>query len=454
MPHLHGSPYDGNWAARGNSWETCCYVGVLPFGLALWGGWAAFRTQPKAARFWVGVFFAGLWLAMGGRGGLYHLAYFVLPGFRSFHDPARCLLPACFALSLLAALGLEQVPQIKHRAFLVAGVLLLAFADLAHFERTLYPLTDPAALFLLSPNAGLVQSDPDIAAHQARILAPTNGIWLRFTTPKDFRQAAPGYQTLWADTLTPNLMVPYGVYDAFGYEPVALKDIETAAGSAARDFDPKADAAAREDAAAASGALGVKYVAVCRVTPPGQTVSGLVPVRAAPTLAPPGRQHGPKALLYLSRNTRWLPRAHLEHSASEAIQLSENGPDQVALTFQTAVPDRLILEDTQAAGWQATLDAKPVPIETYDGCLRAVAVPQAGPHRVVFTYAPTPVPARPLCIAPHAGGPRWRSELRADKKTCRTGRISAQACRISAFIDAGQRRPDFSHTTHPKEFYL
>ena len=390
LPHLHGSPYDGNWTARGNSWETCCYVGVLPFGLALWGGWAAFRTRSKPAQFWAGVFFIGLWMALGGRGGLYHLAYFVLPGFRSFHDPARCLLPACFALSLLAALGLEQVPQIKRRAFLVAGVLLLAFADLAHFERTLYPLADPAVLSPMSPNAGLVQSDPDIAAHQARVLAPTNGVWLRFTTPKDFRQAAPSYQILWADTLTPNLMLPYGVYDAFGYEPVALKDIETAAGGAARNFDPKADAASRESAAAASGMLGVKYVSVCRVTPPEQTVLGLVSIRAAPTLIPPGRQHGPKALLYLSRNTRWLPRAHLEHSASEAVRLSENGPDQVALAFQTAVPNRLILEDTQAAGWQATLDAKPVPIETYDGCLRAVAVPQAGPHRVIFTYAPTP----------------------------------------------------------------
>ena len=390
LPHLHGSPYSGDWTAQGNRWETCCYVGVAPFGLALWGGMTAFLPAgSRSARFWVGVFFVGLWMALGGDGGLYHLAYFVLPGFRSFHDPARCLLPACFALSLLAAFGLEQMPRLNRQRLLVAGVLLLAFADLAHFGRTLYPLADPAALFPVSPNVALVQSDPDIAAHQARILAPTNGIWLRFTTPKDFRQMTPEYQTLWADTLTPNLMMPYGFSDAFGYEPVALRNIETASAHAARDFDPKAPLGTRNEAAALSGALGVKYVAVCRVTPPEQTISGLVSVRAAPTLAPPGRQHGPKALLYLSRNTRWQPRAHLEQSALP-VHLADNGPEEVVLTFQTAAPDRLILEDTQATSWQAAVDGQHVPIETYQGCLRVVNVPQPGLHRVVFTYAPTP----------------------------------------------------------------
>ena len=391
LPHLHGGPSSGNWTARGNSWETCCYVGVFSFGLALWGGIAAFRLQSRPARFWVGVFFVGLWMALGGSGGLYYLAYLVLPGFRSFHDPARCLLPACFALSLLAGFGLERLPHVSitRRWLLVAGVLLLAFIDLAHFGRTLYPLTDPAALYPSAPNVALVQSDPDIAAHQARILAPTNGIWLRFTTPKDFRQTTPNYQTLWADTLTPNLMMPYGLYDAFGYEPVALKNIDTASVTAARAFDPKAAPSARSNAASLSGALGVKYIAVCRVMPPERTLTGLVSVRAAPTLAPPGRQRGPKALVYLSRNTLWQPRAHLEHSASP-VQITDKGPNQVVLAFQTAAPDRLILEDTQAASWQAALDGRRVPIETYQGCLRAVNVPRPGLHRVVFTYSPAP----------------------------------------------------------------
>lgn len=389
LPHLRGSPFYGNWTGRGNSWETCCYVGVLSFALALWGGFTACRSSDRPVRFWVGVFGVSLWMAFGGRGGLYHLAYFVLPGFRSFHDPARCLLPACFALSLLAGLGLKHLPQISTRRLAVAALLLLVFADLAHFGRTLYPLVGPAALRPSSPNVALVQSDPDIAAHEARILAPTNGVWLRFTNYKDFRQTTPGYQMLWANTLTPNLMMPYGVPDAFGYEPVALKNTETAAKNAAEAFDPKATATQKSQAAALAGALGVKYIALLRVTPPEASLPGLAAVRAAPTLAPPGQKHGATASVYLSRDTLWQPRAHLAHLAS-AVALTEDGPDRVSLSFRTSAPDTLILEDAQAAGWSAVLDGRPVPTSTYDGCLRAVAVPGAGLHTLVFSYAPTP----------------------------------------------------------------
>ena len=110
LPRLHGHPYTGDWTARGNVWETCCYVGLLSFALAVWGTVSAWRGKGSAlARFWTLVFAFGVWMALGGRGGLYHLAYFVLPAFRSFHDPARCLLWASFALSLLTGYGWERL---------------------------------------------------------------------------------------------------------------------------------------------------------------------------------------------------------------------------------------------------------------------------------------------------------------------------------------------------------
>ena len=127
----------------------------------------------------------------------------------------------------------------RGRGVIFALILLLAFADLAHFGRTLYPLADPATLFPVAPNVAAVQADPDVRAHQARILAPRAGVWLRFTSHKDFRQSVPGYQTLWADTLTPNLTMPYGLLNAYGYEPVALKDAEATAGKAAMPSIPK-----------------------------------------------------------------------------------------------------------------------------------------------------------------------------------------------------------------------
>ena len=406
MPRLHGHPYWGDWTGRGNFWETCCYVGWLSFGLALWGGVAAWRKGGTgAARFWTGVFAFGVWMALGGSGGLYHLAYFVLPGFRAFHDPARCLLWACFALSLLAGYGWERIAppapnsggvrQARPNLFRLphywgrGSLLLLAFADLTYFGRTLYPLADQTTLFPAAPNIAAVQSDPDVQAGQARILAPTAGVWLRFTSLRDFRQNVPGYQTLWADTLTPNLMMPYGLRDAYGYEPVALKDAQTVDGAAAGAFDAKAKSEERTEAASLAGALGVKYVALCRVTPPEKTVPGLVPIRAAPTLAPPGHGRGPGGSVYLSRNARWQPRARLEGS-SLPVMLRDDGPDRVTLGCVTTGPARLILADTQAAGWRAVADGQSARIETYGGSLRAVRLTTPGAHTVVFSYSPTP----------------------------------------------------------------
>ena len=132
LPHLHGSPYFGDWTARGNSWETCCYVGdstVRPGALGRHCGLPTLGAC-HAARFWVGVFLAGLWMAFGGSGGLYHLAYFVLPGFRSFHDPARCLLWVCFAaVPAGGASAWSGFRREMAKDYLVGGVILLAFAD-------------------------------------------------------------------------------------------------------------------------------------------------------------------------------------------------------------------------------------------------------------------------------------------------------------------------------------
>ncbi len=406
LPRLHGHPFYGDWTARGNFWETCCYVGWISFALALWGMVAAWQKGgAKPVRFWTVVFVLGVWMALGGSGGLYHLAYYIAPGFRAFHDPARCLLWACFALSLLAGYGWEKIapppqfwgarlgepiffrfPQNWGRGGLL---LLLAFADLAHFGRTLYSLADPATLSPASPIVAAVQADPDVQSHQARFLAPSAGVWLRFSSPKDFRQNVPEYQSRWADTMTPNLMMPYGLADAYGYEPVTLKNAETTAGRAAHAFDPKAPADQQKQAARWAGALGVKYVIVCRVHPPEMTLPGLLSVRADPTLAPAGKKRQTAGFVYLSQDAQWQPRARLEGSVAP-VTLRDDGPDKVTLNFTTIGPARLVLADTPAAGWQATLDGRRALIGTKDGLLRTVVVSQPGVHTVIFSYRPTP----------------------------------------------------------------
>ena len=211
------------------SGRRVCYVGVFPFALAVLGGGLAWLRprEFRAGRFWTGVFAVGLLLALGGqtwRGnptghGLYRLAYQFLPGFRSFHDPARCLLWACFALSVLSALGLEAFRRLprKNMAVACALVAVISFSDLAHFGRTIYPLADAAMLFPTPPAVARLQDDPRMKAHQARYLAPdTARTWQRFSSKRDYRQDAPDYLPFWTTTLTPNLMMSYDLPDAYG----------------------------------------------------------------------------------------------------------------------------------------------------------------------------------------------------------------------------------------------
>ncbi|MBV9851292.1 MAG: hypothetical protein JO250_16605 [Armatimonadetes bacterium] len=439
LPTLHGHPYFGNFSARGNFWETCCYVGWLPFALALRGAVAACRRGGDArVRFWAVAFLVAYLLALGGgashRPGPYWLAYKLLPGFHSFHDPARCLFWATFALSVLAAAGLETLPaRVRRPGPAIALVLLLAFADLAWFGRTIYPLADPATLFPMTRTVAALRGDPAFAARQARFLAPDSPrVWHQFSPWRAYRQGVPDFQALWTDTLTPNLMMPYGLPDAYGYEPVTRHDAQQVMAAINSAFRPDAPADQRARAAAWAGALGVRAVATDRVRAPEATLPGLTPRLSDPSL-PPLRGHEP-GRVFLSRNARWQPRARLmtdfvavggqkaglarvmdalQHPGKRALDLArtvvvagpipfdptpappsgatitEDTPDRVAVAADSPRPALLVLADTLHPGWRATVDGRPAPVLSADGCLRAVALPQPGAHRVVFLYRPT-----------------------------------------------------------------
>ena len=459
LPRLHGSPAEGTFTGRGNFWETCCYVGLAPFLLAIWGAWAG--RKERETRFWTGVFAVGVWLATGGAGGLYHLAYWVLPGVRAFHDPARCLVLAAFALSVLAARGLDAVhqrsplpspadrrgaekyvspslplergrgpgggglPAVLTRT-VCAALALLAFADLTHFDRAVYPLAPVAALSPLSANVAAVLHDPDVRAGQARLMAPdTARVWQRFTGHRAYRGDAPSYQLLWADTLTPNLPFADGLRDASGYEPVARRDATAAAGNAAAGLR-----GAVPDGAWA-GVLGVKWVALCRARVPAG--ASLKVIRAASTLAALGQTRDTARTL-LCLNNNYQPRARLTANfltcptqaemwallsraaagksaldvtkttvvvgpvpfasppgdAPGTVSIVEDLPDEVTLRADISRPCLLVLADTLAPGWSATVDGRPVIILSAQGMVRAVALPRAGRHQVTFVYRPEP----------------------------------------------------------------
>ncbi|GIV16146.1 MAG: hypothetical protein KatS3mg022_1581 [Armatimonadota bacterium] len=104
VPDLYGTPWQGNWLGRGNYWEVAYAVGILPLTAAI----VAWRARSEA-RFWLIIAFLSWWLALGTSGGLYILAYYLLPGLKAFHDPARWLILTDFAVCVAASMGWEHL---------------------------------------------------------------------------------------------------------------------------------------------------------------------------------------------------------------------------------------------------------------------------------------------------------------------------------------------------------
>jgi hypothetical protein len=442
-PNLHGHPMDGNFTAVGNFWETCAYVGGLPSLAALGAAALAWRRRAiKPSRFWTVIFVLGVWMATGRDGHLYHLAYKALPGFKSFHDPARCLLWASMALSLLSAVGLEIATGfvrkkrwggVKTPVWAALAVLVVVFVDLARFGGGIYPVAAPSAMAATGVVSMDIRLDPAIQARQARIMAPDGGrVWQRFTSVKSYRQDLPGYGGLWRETLSPNLAMELGVADAAGYEPETRRDTEMVAGRTVAALKPGAGPREHAHAATYAGAMGVRYIITDREQPPDGAIPGLRTL--AMVLTPPFASHPEEGEGYehLSINTRWLPRCRLaggivSASSRDAILMTMQGlngradfidlhqdtvivgpvppnysrpavtpvpglhdidPEHVSVSVTTDGPAVLVLADTLHQGWTATLDGRPVPIRSADGFLRAVLLPSAGEHHVQFVYQP------------------------------------------------------------------
>lgn len=447
LPIIHGNPLVGNFSARGNFWETCCYVGWVAFLLAGWGTVAGWRKKSRQTiRFWSGVFIVGLLMAMGGQNlrgshaafGLYWIAYHLAPGFHTFHDPARCLLWCGLALAVLAAYGVDTLARSLRmpRAWRLFGSLLVVacFGELCAFGQSLYPLAPTAALHPIVPLAAAVAADPAIQSGQARFMAPDAArVWERFTTHRSFRQRTAQYQSLWADTMTPNLMMPYHLRDAYGYEPFTRKDAQAIYGTAARAFRPDAKPDENRSAAIWAGFLAVRDVVTLRANERKPSVPGLTPILTAKTLSLLNAPHE-NAELTLSENARWQPRARLmtnfrivsSEKAAQALMtrallgkdsldlsktivltgavpfpsadspivpaaIRDDGPDRVVVTARAATPCALVLADSRHPGWRAYVNGRAAPIISADLCLRAVTLPRAGTYRVDFIDNPESV---------------------------------------------------------------
>jgi len=325
-PNSFGNPaMSGGWFGKGNFWEPCCYIGLIPLVLAFCGRGSRERI------FWIGAAFLCFWLALGRSAGLFTLAFYVLPGVKQFHDPARWLYLGTFALAVLAAQGLERV-RVKEPV--KWALVLLAIADTVFFARTLHPTCDPAEL------SGIAQAPPPLAGRVFH-LRPYEA-WKYIAPYKHYREVS--LTKLFAQP-TPNMLLGSHTRQAGGYEPVARRDVTNAL--KALGELPEEPAKLTKAQQEQLEALGVERVVGIKseyaLTQPAPLVTG-------------GRLVG-------SRPGEWV--------------LIPESPERT----------EVVVRESFASGWRAWADGTPLRIAPAPPIFMRVSVPQ-GTKRLVFRYEP------------------------------------------------------------------
>lgn len=384
LPFLFGNPAQGTWTgAGGNFWETACYVGAIPFLLAL----GVF----KAGKFWSAAALVSLGLSLGPIGGLYIAAYYGMPGVSRFHDAARFLMIAGLAFPVLAARGAQGLHN--GRRGLVLALVLLSALDLGWWARGVYPtrLSSEVAPRALSA----WQNDALVQSRQAREWCATKREAYQYLiSPGDYRARTLAHDAIAFGALVPNMGLWSERLEAGGYDPITSQ----AASNRLRALDFSPDATRMPpDYANRLSRDSIRFASFWRDKPLAPC-AGLTLVEQSPPLA-----HGMRLLVF--RNEHPFPRARWRNARSPSARGSasnrEGGAPHAALivaetanSVEIEVPARareVELADTFAPGWTAFESARELPITPTNRSFRRVVLnPSSGsaPRRVRFVYLP------------------------------------------------------------------
>ncbi|MBC8101223.1 MAG: hypothetical protein H7Z41_01365, partial [Cytophagales bacterium] len=399
-PNFYGNPADPDnpYFGRGNFWEACSYQGLLPFTLALLA--AARCLKAGDVRFWGAVVFFGLWLAVGRDAGLFTLAFRALPGLNRFHDAARFLQLATFAIACLAAFGLDTVME-RGNARIRMGVasitLALTAVDLAWFAHSLNPLIDEAEF------TTAIRAAPAGRGTGRLFHADEGRVWGAFVSYRSYELTANQRErSAFLRSLAPNLSTIAGWRDASGYEPVRLSTLErplSALKHAARHsslprHERLLDALAvgtvvrwdqREKRPEIRRRAERSWDARAQLWTQFQTASD--DIAAADSVTKPSWGGIP----FIAPEPGLPPLAAAGDATPTRLVVHEAGPDSLALLLPPGHSAGLVvLADAAYPGWEALVDGKPASTVLVNGAFRGVFVPVSA--RVVhWKYEPTTV---------------------------------------------------------------
>lgn len=381
VPNFFGNPATNvPYIARGNFWETVAYIGLLPFALAISAIFCLWR-QSAEARFWAIAAMACCWLALGADAYLFAGAYYVLPGVRLFHDPARWLLPGTFALACLAAHGADALVRnlgsaVKRRVFL-ALILAGTSADLLPFSASLNPTT-PREVFEVA-RTGLPSG--------RTYLSNYGELWGEFVSFRTYEAVRSREQiTRFLSSQAPNLPVLRRQPMLLSYEPVRRSDID-------RYLGALKDSSNQETLLAAAGVTQWQ-----RYRDTGYETRVIAGHRAVFWNSWQTAETDADALTMILRED-WSGEPIVggtatgnpaSESVGEPLDVQNNTPQSVVVSRRDGNPFEkglVVLHDTHGAGWTVRVDGNPGNLRTVNGIFKGLLVPQ-GTRQVHFRYEP------------------------------------------------------------------
>lgn len=373
LPFLFGNPAQGTWTFRGggNFWETACYLGVIPFLLAM--------RALKGGRFWSAAAIVSLLLAMGPMGGLYIAAYYGVPGVSRFHDAARFLMIACAALSVLAARGAQRVGS-GGRWGRVLALLLLSALDLGWWARGIYPTRSDAQI--VPRTLPVWQRDALVESRQARVwCATTREAHGALISYNDYRMRTPAHDAFYLGALIPNSQMWSDRLEASGYDPITSQAAVARLGTL--QIAPDATRLPLDYAQKLSRD-SIRLVSFWRDKPLAPC-AGITLVEQSQPLA-----HGMRLLVF--RNEHPDPRARWNTGKGAWNPASIRAETANSVELEVPAPAREVeLADTFTPDWTAFEGARELPIVPTERSFRRVDLGSASgtqPRQVRFVYRP------------------------------------------------------------------
>lgn len=383
-------------------WESICYFGVLPFGLAMLGVVRKYRVGWVSRFGWLWLF--GIIFAFGSSSPVFRVFFFYWPGGSLFRAPSRMLFFCSFSVSVLVAFGVDAVVGFARQKLRLGWAVAICLIIVMTIELSMFS-------YAVSRGIPRGQLRNENAAVQALLPAYGGG-----------RIAAD------QQLLTDAEAVKYSIPKLQGYQPVPLFTTLAAVRNAT-NADPVETALGFRkltlDALVRPGIdlLSVRYVIVrphAGQMPTGFRLISRGMVRDTVTLRGADTRHIP---FEIYENTKALPVAYITRNLSvptkvnnsrgevrsvdsfDTLLLPKNGqngnsspkleqvrvlrysPNSIVLLVSVDAPGYVVLTDTWFPGWVASVDGEPSEVHRANDAFRAVKL-RPGTHRVEFTYRP------------------------------------------------------------------